>query len=150
MCSPAKERPPCGVCQPKLSNFHFCRHLVDPEDRLYKNFVVTDKGIGWDHSKTIEALDAYADFLTLKVLEKDYGATLLLPTDIIDEVSGESARQVALLSIQRKLSLRAVSRCGARTSWRPSRTRPAWTGSPAASSSSATPPTPRTRGPGSG
>lgn len=34
----------------------------------------------------VEAIDAYAQFLTLKVKEKDYDATLISPTDIIDQV----------------------------------------------------------------
>jgi hypothetical protein len=57
---------------------------------------VHNMGKNWDHFKTMQALDAYADFLTLKVLEKDYDATLLLPTDIIDEVSAWANRPYQL------------------------------------------------------
>jgi hypothetical protein len=84
------DRPHCGVCKPKISRFHFCRHLVDPESRLY---LLLTKAKNWDHFKTMEALDAYADFLTLKVLEKDYDDSLLEPTNTIDEVSADLARR---------------------------------------------------------
>jgi hypothetical protein len=86
--SSADKRAPYSVCKPKLLGFHFCRHLVDPDNWLYHMLYTAVREKNWDHFKTMEALDAYADFLTLKVLEKDYDATLLLPTDIIDEVNG--------------------------------------------------------------
>jgi hypothetical protein len=81
-----EELPPCTVCQPKVAGFHFCRHLVDPKNRLY---LLLTKAKNWDHFKTMEALDAYADFLTLKFRERDEDAAQLLPTDTIDEVSGD-------------------------------------------------------------
>jgi hypothetical protein len=106
--STADERSPCGVCKPKVSGFHFCRHLVDPENRLYRLFTAADQGMYWDHSKTMQALDAYADFLTLKLLEKEYSeendeededeydedndkgyeGTMLLPPDVVKDVRG--------------------------------------------------------------
>jgi ABC-type Fe3+-citrate transport system substrate-binding protein len=48
------------------------------------------QGHGWEHGKIKKALEAYAEFLTLKVDKEDYDATLLSPTDIIDEVSGKN------------------------------------------------------------
>jgi hypothetical protein len=123
------ERPPrCSICRPKVSGFHFCRHLVDPESRLY---LLLTHAKHWDHFKTMQALDAYADFLTLKVLEKDYDDTLLLPTDIIDEVNGDwRAMDINFCSVK---ILHVVIRCGARTASRPSSTSPAWTASLTAS-----------------
>jgi hypothetical protein len=85
---------PYGVCQYKVSGFQFCRHMIDPRNRLC--FLLMDKN-RWNHSQAMQALDAYADFLTLKVLEKDYDGTRLSPTDIIDEVSGRKARHPSRL-----------------------------------------------------
>jgi hypothetical protein len=84
MSRSADERPPCGVCEPNVSGFQFCRHLVDPESRLY---LLLTKAKNWNHFKAMEALDAYADFLTLKVLEEDYDGTLLMPTEGLEPLN---------------------------------------------------------------
>jgi hypothetical protein len=138
--SSADERPPCGVCEPKLSGFQFCRHLVDPENHLFYKLTVVEQK--WDHSKAMQALDAYADFLTLKVLEQDYNATLLLPTDIIDQVRRTSAGRDPPVPAQREEVRHVVRRCGARIASSVGCTSPAWTASLTASTSTTSRPTP--------
>jgi hypothetical protein len=108
-----------------VSGFQFCRLLVDTKYQLFYILVTNGAEKQWDHSKALQALDAYADFLTLKVLEKDYDDTLLLPTDIIDEVNGKSAPQKSPASSQGS-ALLVLNRCGERTSTRPGPTSPAW------------------------
>jgi hypothetical protein len=130
----ADERPlRCIVCQPKVSGFHFCRHVVDPESRLYILLKMTK---GWDHSKVMQALDAYADFLTLKFLEEDYDDTLLLPPDTIKEVKGGGVGWPRIMGFcSAEELLHVVIRCGTRTPSPTSCTSPAWTTSLAASTS---------------
>jgi hypothetical protein len=52
----------CSICN-RWTKYNFCRHLIDPENRLY---LLLTKAKGWRHSKAMQALDAYAKFLTLK------------------------------------------------------------------------------------
>ena len=144
---------PCAACKKGVweHTTHWCRHQVDPNNRLYESLRSPH---GWTHHKTIGALDAYSRFLTLKVLEEDWDATKLSPTDVIDEV--ETASRVrAATSMPKSLSSHdppilfsivcnrcctplVTSRSGTRTSWTPkptgSATRGCWARRPSGSS----------------
>lgn len=84
---------PCSLCQEEdEATDSFCRHQIDPKNRLYHQLTV---GMQWAHDKAIAALNAYAEFLTLKVLEADFSTTIKLsPSDLIDQVCAHLAWHV--------------------------------------------------------
>jgi len=60
-----------------------CRHMVDPEGRLLYQLTTMKK---WSFEQAGETMDAYCEFLTLKISEEDYKPKMLSPTDVIDQV----------------------------------------------------------------
>jgi hypothetical protein len=60
-----------------------CRHMVDPEGRIMYQLTTMKK---WSFEQAREAIDAYCEFLTLKISEEDYKPKMLSPTDVIDQV----------------------------------------------------------------
>jgi hypothetical protein len=57
--------------------------MVDPDGRLLYQLTAMKK---WSYEQAREAIDAYCEFLTLKIANADYTSTMLSTTDIMDQV----------------------------------------------------------------
>jgi hypothetical protein len=76
----------CTLCFPSVNHtspFMICCHMIDPENRLFYHLTAMKK---WSHDQAREAIQAYGEFMTLKIARKDYDALVLSPTSVIDEV----------------------------------------------------------------
>jgi len=71
----------CIVCNDVLQLI--CSHKIDPENRLFYQLTTMKR---WDHKQTCDAINAYSEFMTLKIVNKDYDGTELSPTKVVDEV----------------------------------------------------------------
>jgi len=76
----------CTLCFPSMNHIPpcmICSHMIDPENRLFYQLTAMKN---WNHDQAREAIQAYAEFMTLKIVRNDYDALILSPTSVIDEV----------------------------------------------------------------
>jgi len=78
LCGPIDQTTAAPSCPTTL-----CCHMVDPEGRLFYQLTAMKK---WTFDRARDAIQAYSEFLTLKIVKEDYDATQLSPTDMIDQV----------------------------------------------------------------